>query len=244
MNNKENYRQLLKLHFEKRCLKNDQYSLRAFAGDLDLPVSTLSHIMNGKRSLQYNKALEISERLNLTLLEKNSFVDQVYLESAPPEYSLIENNDRDILNEPLHFVLLNFINTKNFKSDTTWIAEQLNTTESNINKILKRLIEAKLIECTQGKIRRLKESLMIPPGKYVEEQKNFHKRILQQAVNALDHYPREKRYLTCTTLAINKKDLPKAMKELAKARENISKLLESQNKEEIYHLELGLFPSI
>jgi uncharacterized protein (TIGR02147 family) len=51
--------------FEKRNKKNSKYSLRSFARDLQLSVSYLSRVFNGKTNISENKVQELCEVLNI-----------------------------------------------------------------------------------------------------------------------------------------------------------------------------------
>lgn len=66
MENKIDYRDILKLDLENRKQKNDHYSLRAYAKFLDLSPSCLSEIFSSKRHLPLNKAEGVIEKIGLT----------------------------------------------------------------------------------------------------------------------------------------------------------------------------------
>ncbi len=66
MENKIDYRDILKLDLENRKQKNDHYSLRGYAKFLDLAPSCLSEIFSSKRHLPLNKAEGVIEKIGLT----------------------------------------------------------------------------------------------------------------------------------------------------------------------------------
>lgn len=70
----KNYREILKNEFEKRKQRNPLYSLRAFARLIDLSSPRLSDILNKKKGLSKEKALQIAKRLDLVGKESEYFV--------------------------------------------------------------------------------------------------------------------------------------------------------------------------
>ena len=57
------YRLLLKSELASRTNQNPNYSLRAFARDLDLAPSRLSEVLNGKQGLSTQAAEKIAKTL-------------------------------------------------------------------------------------------------------------------------------------------------------------------------------------
>lgn len=76
------YRSYLKSEFENRIEKNSKYSLRAFARDLMVSPQFLSHILSGKKHISVSTAVQISEKLNHSVIEASMFLDLILLSSA------------------------------------------------------------------------------------------------------------------------------------------------------------------
>jgi uncharacterized protein (TIGR02147 family) len=237
------YRELLKDQLSKRCLKNSSYSLRSFAKDLDMPASTLSHVLNGKRQLDYERANQMVSKLRLSKEQSHQFLSSVF-EQQCPDYQMLNDDCLDLVSDPKYLILLNLIELDDFVNDHDWIATKMQITSDEVDTLITNLMQQGLIAITEDTIIRTGKSIMTPVGRYSHSQKEFHKSVLKQAMNSLDKYQRDERYLTCITMAINKKNLALATKELAKTREKLGKLLEDGPRDEVYHLELGLFPSI
>ena len=71
------YQEILKSHFMRRATVNPRYSLRAFAGFLDLSPSKLSEIWKRKKGISLQRAQEICDRLKLEHDETQVFLTSV-----------------------------------------------------------------------------------------------------------------------------------------------------------------------
>ncbi len=78
----QQYRTYLKSEFESRLGKNKKYSLRAYARDLMLSPQFLSHILSGKKHISVSTAVQISEKLNHSVIEASMFLDLILLSSV------------------------------------------------------------------------------------------------------------------------------------------------------------------
>ena len=68
-------RQYLKAELELRQQRRPQYSLRAFARDLNMSPSTLSDFFHGKLGLSKDRVRHIGTKLNLTDMQQSHFND-------------------------------------------------------------------------------------------------------------------------------------------------------------------------
>ncbi len=71
------YRQRLKLELEQRLSLNPRYSLRAFARDLGISPSRLSHVLKGKFGLSESAGEGIAAKLGLNATETGAFVNSI-----------------------------------------------------------------------------------------------------------------------------------------------------------------------
>lgn len=79
---KQNIGTFLKNEFIDRQKKNQNYSLRAFSRDLDLSPSFLSDVMNGKKKISIDNALEVSRSLGWSWRESQLFLQTAQFDSA------------------------------------------------------------------------------------------------------------------------------------------------------------------
>src|SRR5687768_10612040 len=71
------YRECLTRELSQRLKQNAQYSMRAFARSLDVPVSSVSRALAGKRTISVAVAKKIASALNLSPLERTLFFDSI-----------------------------------------------------------------------------------------------------------------------------------------------------------------------
>ncbi|OFZ47663.1 MAG: hypothetical protein A2381_09395 [Bdellovibrionales bacterium RIFOXYB1_FULL_37_110] len=74
---KHDYQHLLESEFHKRLERNTSYSLRAFALSLGLTSSAISELLSGKRKISVKKAESFVDLLDLTIEEKDRFINSV-----------------------------------------------------------------------------------------------------------------------------------------------------------------------
>lgn len=71
------YVTILWAEFQKRLEKNERYSLRAFARDLDMDLGHLSRIFSGLRVPRLQTAIELATKLQLLETERKIFLDSI-----------------------------------------------------------------------------------------------------------------------------------------------------------------------
>jgi len=92
------YQERLRRELEERLVRNRRYSLRAFARALEVPVSTLSRALSGKRSISLPAAKRIADGLGLEPRERGLFFDSLSTKESAPNAALHDTfrprNDR------------------------------------------------------------------------------------------------------------------------------------------------------
>lgn len=78
----ENYRHYIQSEFETRRIRNPNYSLRAFARDLQTSPSRLSEAINGKRGISEELARRIVKTLRLDGIDADIFLLSVEAEHS------------------------------------------------------------------------------------------------------------------------------------------------------------------
>jgi uncharacterized protein (TIGR02147 family) len=239
--------------FAERCRSNEQYSLRAYAKSLNVPVSSLSEIMNEKRPLTKNLRDKIGLALNMSQEQIENFDVQEHGNSKKSAQERIDADYRQIaldsfyiISEWHHYGILQLIRTKEFKNNPKWIASRLNIETDNARVAIERLIRVGVIEIqkdgtlkdvTMGKTSHLKSDFTN------EQLKNFQIKALEKAIHSIKEVPIELRDNTTMTMAISKKALPFAKEEIKKFRRQLTKKLEAFDEpDEVYQLAIGLNP--
>lgn len=239
--------------FFERCRSNEQYSLRAFSRSLNIPVSTLSEIMNERRPMTKNLRNKIGLSLNMSPEQIDAFEAKEHGNSLKTSQDVLDENYRQIaldsfyiISEWYHYGILQLIKTQNFKNDAKWIGKKLSIEASEVEMALVRLkrtgiLEEKedgtLVDSTNGKTSHLKSDFTN------EQLKNFQIKALEKSIHALKTIPIEYRDNTSMTLAISKKALPFAKEEIKKFRRQLTKKLEAYDEpDEVYQMVFSLTP--
>ncbi len=224
--------------------KNQHYSIRAFARDLDMSAGSLSQILNGKRRISKNMTLRISKKLSLSekvdeLLEPFNQEENVkkikYKELSEEQYSRI--------NDWYFFAILSMLELDDFRADTSFISKRLGVEEAKIKLAINTLVEEGILFWTQnGGLERRIEKFSTTDGvrsKYIRES---HKKNLELAYKKIDSVDVDLRDFTAMTLPIEVARLPEVIKMIRAFYKEVNCFLEGGEKEEIYKLCVQLFP--
>ncbi|RYZ86408.1 MAG: TIGR02147 family protein, partial [Proteobacteria bacterium] len=140
------YRKYLKDQLGLKALANPQYSLRAFARDLEISPQVLSSVLSGKKNISSEVALELAQRLKLSDEERSYFYDLVELSQAKTQnlreiiqyrlsryeenksYRTIQEDVFKIIADWHHAAILELTETDDFKNDPQWISTRLGIT--------------------------------------------------------------------------------------------------------------------
>jgi uncharacterized protein (TIGR02147 family) len=140
------------------------------------------------------------------------------------------------------YAILNLMKTNGFKSEPEWIAKRLGITIGKVEECFEILSRLGLIVAKRGKWVRTFESLNtsqeIPSAALV----HAHKQDLLKAIQVLEQTPPSVRSFTSTTMPIDLSKLDQAKKLIAKFHRQMCNLLESGDREEVYNLNVQLFP--
>ncbi|OGQ36062.1 MAG: hypothetical protein A3F16_01735 [Deltaproteobacteria bacterium RIFCSPHIGHO2_12_FULL_43_9] len=250
----------LQEEFNRRRSKNPSYSLRAFANYLKLPPGRLSQILTDKRALTPNLGEKISERLGFDPLTKQKFIQCIKIQKQRKNATKIANKlsskqdsdddfqavDMDkfyLIADRYHFALLSLIQTEDFKNDTKWIAKRLNISVVQVRSAFERLQRLNLIKKEKNQFK-LTSQKGITTSHDVSSTalRKSHHQALDQAKISLDQDPVETRDFTSITMAIDPNKLHIAKEMIKNFRRKLCKILESENKKEVYDLNIQLVP--
>jgi uncharacterized protein (TIGR02147 family) len=247
----ESMEEHLKNLFMERCRANEQYSLRAFAKSIGVAPSTLSELLNGKRSL----TKKLRDRIGLSL---NMAPEQIAAFSAKQHgnsnqvnkgldeaYNSLALDAFYLVSQWYHYGILQLMKTKNFQSDPQYISKRLGISEDETKTAIERLLRigilerrgSDLVDVTNGQTTHLREN-------HTDAQlRDFQAKALQIAMDKLHSVPIELRDNTSMTLAMSKSSLAFAKKEITKFRRTLTKKLEQFDEaDEVYQLAIALSP--
>lgn len=255
------YRDLLKKELNDRCLKNSEYSLRAFARDMEIEVGQLSRVFNGKKNISLSKAQAVCEKLYSNSIQKKYFLALLKFEIArspkakqdaleeirryaPCESSLkLSLEYREVIEKWYHIPILDLSNIRRIRITPMNVARYLGISHAQAEDALWRLKElGLLIEDETGRLVKAKKHLETPSGIPSTAIRSFHRSMIQKAANSLDRQRVEDRFIVGKTMAIKKEELPKFQNILQECMQNVGiGVEESVNPDSLYQLNIQLF---
>ena len=233
--------------FEDKKKHSANYTLRAFAQDLQISAGRLSEILSGKYALGPQIAEKMIVALQLKSEEQAHFWDIIELHNAHHKRTdgakILANEELGILADYDHFSLLNLMETEDFESNPTWMAQRLGIPLTKLNEILDRLIFVGLVKV--GPRRSYKptyKKLTTTHDHTSETLQEAHRRRLSHALRSLTEVPIDKRDITSITFALDREQLPEAKELIRDFRRRMATLLEAGQKNEVYNLNIQLVP--
>lgn len=235
--------------FLRRRQRNNRYSLRAFAGYLNLSPATVSQLLAGKRrpSAKFIKRLfphleatPKEQEFLLLSVKKNKSFD---LESSNHDYHLLAKDAVKIVGDWYHYAILELTSVQDFKYDFKWIARQFDISVPEARDAVERLIRAKLLVEKNGELSKSYSFITnYEEGMTNAALKNLQRHVLQRALSAIDEVPGEQKDITSITMAIDETKITEAKKMIKKFRRDLCSYLESGPKKRIYNLAVQLYP--
>lgn len=236
---------------------NPAYSLRAYSKKVGVHVGALSSILNGKRNVSRDLAERISIRLLLDPQERSELLG-LFPEKRPyrkpgaaasgdlllePRYLEFSASQFKIVAEWEHFAVMSLLNCEDFESSPAWMARRLGLSETRVKQVLERLVQLGLFEGTSDAgFTRSKKSYRTTDDVANLSLKKCHEQSLELAKESLHRDSTKIRDFTSITMAIDPEKLSMAKELTRKFQDELSDLLESGHRTEVYRLSMQLFP--
>jgi uncharacterized protein (TIGR02147 family) len=257
----KNAGQILKAVLSERQATNAQYSLRAFARDLQLSAPQLSNVINGHRGLSPKAAESVAQLLALAPAQKEIFKSSLKAKFSPSkadrlvalrkleelnhhaEATYLDLDLFKVISNWYHFTLLELIKiAKKNENKVQWFSEKLGISENEVALALTRLERLALIENTGRGYRVNQDTVIADQGIPTEAIRNFHRQLLEKSMQALTTQPADERYGYSGVMPVKVKSVERAKKLIQKFRIDFAKeVSDHQNGEEIYGLCLQFF---
>lgn len=228
--------EFIKAEFLRRKRENAQYSLRAFAGFLQIPPGRLSEIISGKRAVSKKVGEKISHRLGLRAV--NEFISP----RTASDYALLPDDVFSVLADWYHFAILSLMETSDFRYDAKWISKRLGISALESREALRKMERLGIVTVKNGRARKTNKNVKTTTDIENMALRMVHKQKLEHALRCLLEVPIEARDITSMTMAIDIKKLPLAKKVIQDFRVRMAEFLESGNQTEVYNLNIQLIP--
>jgi len=257
------YRDYLKTVLEQRSVKNPKYSLRAMAKSLGVSPATLSGVLNGKKNFSIEKANTVCKALGLKGKQAEVFLLFVQLESTSNEdlknatfkkLKSLGATDKStdlslehfrIISDWYHYAILSFTEISGFKFSKEAIpkvARALGITKIELESAIERLIKLEMLQVEKGIYKSTYENVCAEAMTPNLALRNYHKQLLQKAIQSLETQTPKEKYIGSETIAIDSSKL-KEFSEITEEYFNKVLLLakESNKKDQVYHLGVQFF---
>ena len=245
---------LLRDELTRRIRVNPRYSLRAFAQHLQVSPGELSEILRGKRKLSLKNAAQIAQRLGYSPEERERFLQVIFDERTG---ALVQELQKGALSSPEKNLTVDVFRivsdwycpaivclaeTPGFREDPHWISKRLGISSHEARDALARLERVGLLVRDQSRLQVSPDFFMAESGIPSEAVRNFHRQILERAVQSLDTQAMEDRDITGITASIDPEDLPKMKKEIRAFQDHlVTRYSKPGKRKEVYQIESALF---
>ena len=228
------------------------YSLRAFARSLNLSPGLLSDILARKRPLTLKTGLRIATRLDCSLELRNEFIHRVQKSridttavgsgiDRQQSYVPISEDSFDLISEWYHNAILSLMLTSSFKSDPQWIAARLGISTIQARDAIARLIRVGLA-IERGGLLTGSSNTTTTTDVPSEAIRKSHRQHMKLAIESLDEVDVSERDVTSISMSTDARKIAVAKEMIKKFRRELAAELESGKCDEVYCLNIQLFP--
>ncbi|MBY0414798.1 MAG: DUF4423 domain-containing protein [Bdellovibrionales bacterium] len=249
--------------FNKRSKKNERYSLRAFARDIEIAPSHLSTLLKDKSGLSKERAFKIAQKLELSPRKTKIFVEtaeseysrssilkeaakkrvrKIYIKQEIKEH--LEVDEFQFISQWYHLAILELFELKDFKMNNGYISSKLGITEKEVQEAIVRLVRLKLLVTRKGKLIPNEESTMVGDNVSSSAIRQFHEQIIQKAKVAIHDQDKSERILRSSIITIKKDKVQEALLMLQDFHNKFCVQIGEQqivNKDEVYCLSSQFF---
>jgi len=234
----DKYQKFLKEEYERRALRNPQYSMRAFAKDLDISKSSLHNVLTGQRGLAQKSLDKVFERLKVSEKERNEL-----FAITDAEHYLLPEEDFSQIYHWWYFAILSLCNVPAAKACPKWISGKLGIEKKTAKEALATLSKMNFIDVTDGKLVRLKKSLSTTNGIPSRSLKLFHSENLERAEKAIFEVDTTDREINSITFATDKEQFEKVKKEIKKFLiKSMNTAEKTKNQDRVCTMAVQFFP--
>ncbi|MBI1860826.1 MAG: TIGR02147 family protein [Deltaproteobacteria bacterium] len=251
------FRDFLKREFEMRTLRNESYSLRSFARDLNLSPGRLSAILNRGAGLSEANARRIAEVLGLSGSEAEYFFTLTMSAHARSARGRIQAKKTlqsllctehgislrsfSSISDWYHLALLELVQLSGFKNEDKWIANALGLKRSFVRPAIGRLINAGLLTQMGTTLVAVTRSNRVESGISSSSIRRFHSQIIAKAHDSVHRQSLDERYLRSLILAVDRHGMALVREKIDRCLEEIKTISEKSRKERLYCCAIQFF---
>jgi uncharacterized protein (TIGR02147 family) len=240
-----NFRNVLQEEFLKRTKKNPRFSIRAFAGLLEVEPSSLAQILSGKRKLTDKMCDRLGSKLCMSPAKLRTAKRSPINKDNFKKFNHLQEDAFKVIANWHYYAILELIATDDFKPSPLWISRRLGLSFAETLNAVERLKRLNYLEITPegrwvdrlGDTNNLGNSFQRPA--FTEHQRQ----VLNKALEALDRTPYEDRVQSSMTVTVSKDKVKEAKGMILNFIEELNDFLRSgDSKEEVYNISVSLYP--
>ena len=237
---------------------NVLYSQKEFGRDLGLTQPRISSILKGKEGISLKRAQEIAISLELSEHESQYLFHLVRSKSAKSikeqeksQEFINHHHNKKSYYQPLdsytllemrgHDIIWNLITINSDFSDLQKIARIAKISVKEVNLIIEKFIELKLVERDFGKLVAKQEHISFGNALPSSAIRKFHKDKLKMALESIDEQGTDLRLNEAITFTVNKKDLPHLREKVEKFLDSFLEDIDENNQKDISTMCVSLF---
>ena len=246
------YLKKLKEDFSKRQRLNAAYSLRAYARDLEMPASTLSQVLLGKRPLPLKTLDCVIKKIRLNGVERTLFVESSGRKHLTLDgIQVSRDEDRFILDETYfqiiaeweHYAALMLFDCKGFDGSSNSIQSRLGITKTRTEVIIANLLQYGLISVSEdGLFVRAHSKFRTTEDVASQALIASHREGLAVAQKKIEDVALEFQDFSSLTVAIDPQKIIEAKIIIREFRQKMIELLKTGNRSEVFQLAIQLYP--
>ena len=242
------FRRILKNKFKEVTARNPNISQRGFAKMVGLAPSEISLVMNGKRVFGIGKILSVIEKLNLS---EDASKKINILTSSDPNYKLytmgesyesLDTLSFASLSDWYYFAILALADMEDTTGSVDYYAKRLGLEEEVAEKAITLMLDMKLLSVIEGRLVVRNTMLSSPNDKACPFILKNHKQHIKLAQECMDNDNVGDRDISGITVKFNRSRIQEAREVIRDFRRSMAELLDSEDSNEVYRLEVMLFP--
>lgn len=252
-------RYFLRNEFENRNRRRPQYSLRAFARDLELSPGALSDFLNSKMGLSKDRVYFLSKKLSLQDAQREHWWDLIESQYArdlqarkmaqlrakarsKESKSRLALEQFKYISEWQHLAILELIEMSSDNHSASVIAKNLNLPLKIIKESISRLEKLGMINTSEKSWKVHNDATVIEDFSSDKAVINFHSQIISRLLKALETQSSNERESQSIILALPQDKFVELQSELNEVTiKTLMKYTQFSNKNTLYCLSSHLF---
>jgi uncharacterized protein (TIGR02147 family) len=255
----QDHRHYLQFEFEARKKRRPQYSLRAFARDMEVSPSSLSEFLTGKLIFSEERILQVAKRLELDQQHVEHWIDLIRASASPSkadrEVAAVRVRARssagkgnialelfEVISEWHHYALLELIDIDEKYQSHKTAGKALGLTAQEVKDAWDRMLRVGLAEKIDGYYKA--STLTTFAGEDIPSAalRNYHAGLMRTALTAQEEQTVEKKNFVSIVMSLNSDDIRAIKDEITRFQIDLAnKYAQKKNKDSVYCLSSQFF---